>query len=217
MKVRWKFRHTHAGDGGAFASTNLPAKHHLVATQNLKVSDGRWTDHPVLRFALVLSLVGGRGGRGGDLAPSLHLTLHPPPSATMTKRHHLLLQIATLVLYKASTLLVFSFSTPATINAADAVDRTSPAEVKQIFDNFAPSFESKLVDYTQIFGTQGMCQDGIGADRDGSPGEAIRFVFGCRMRHRPLGSIPSPSCRWGARWGRSVTQDGSNGSRACSR
>ena len=86
------------------------------------------------------------GGWGGDLAPSLHFILHPPPSATMTKRHHLLLQIATLVLHKASTLLVFSFSTPATINAADAVDRTSPAEVKQIFDNFAPSFESKLVD-----------------------------------------------------------------------
>ena len=60
------------------------------------------------------------------------------------KGHHLslLLQIATLVAYQAKTLLVFSFSTSAT----DSVDRTSPAEVKQIFDNFAPSFESKLVD-----------------------------------------------------------------------
>lgn len=64
-------------------------------------------------------------------------------------RYHpssLLLQVTTLVTYHANTLLVFSFSTSATASATAAIDRTSPAEVKQLFDDFAPSFESKLVD-----------------------------------------------------------------------
>lgn len=74
---------------------------------------------------------------------------HP---CTMSQGHHLsslLLQIATLVAYQAKTFLVFSFSssvTTTTTSPASKVDRTSPADVKQIFDNFAPSFESKLVD-----------------------------------------------------------------------
>lgn len=80
MKVRWKSSAWHAlrpARARAFASPNLPAKHHLVATQNLRVSDGRWTDRPSdLCFGAV-------GGWGGDLAPSLDFTspstLHPPP------------------------------------------------------------------------------------------------------------------------------------------
>eukprot|EP00563_Minutocellus_polymorphus_P003182 CAMPEP_0181028344 /NCGR_PEP_ID=MMETSP1070-20121207/4622_1 /TAXON_ID=265543 /ORGANISM="Minutocellus polymorphus, Strain NH13" /LENGTH=293 /DNA_ID=CAMNT_0023105595 /DNA_START=71 /DNA_END=951 /DNA_ORIENTATION=+ len=55
----------------------------------------------------------------------------------------LLLGIGTLAVHHANTLvLALSTSTP----AAAASDRTSPAEVKQMFDDFAPSFESKLID-----------------------------------------------------------------------